>query len=563
MVVSMSDETSERPRRPLRETVCDIDREILKLVLQRHNLVARMASARGRLSPQEERYLRESWESQVARVSADPNLSTRFFTLLQEVEFLPKPSEEAPQRRTAFGLAPIQKPVHVLLEAPKDQEQTQLWAALAATTGQPLRIGQVLMNDAVSDCVRMFNQFGCALHRDDGDVLSASTSTPAATPDKILHVGDSAFNFYLAVALYLGRPSHAKFSGGPTLKLADFSALRHFLPSLGARLISLVPRNDGLPVRIESSGLLPDVITLTADLPLDFVTCLIAAAPFYQKELTIDYEALAGDETEDRIGRTLDLLAQSGISCTREGMRLHFVPGTIELPAQPGLGMDLRASTVLLALAAVNGGEVSLNGLWPQTPATAAVADLFAQLGLELQAGEDHVSLKADPSFRLNGTQLTVPAALPAELAPLPFAFACIQALRYGQASLPAGLCSDPDVAGQYGSFARACGLDLTDEGLRPWGGDEPASTPAWTAPSPMWACALALAACARPASRGFFLNNPGILTELYPAFWTLYNALPEPGLRRVQQTVQPARERRRIITQAVAQLTPRPEDED
>ena len=155
MVVSMSDETSERPRRPLRETVCDIDREILKLVLQRHNLVARMASARGRLSPQEERYLRESWESQVAKVSADPNLSTRFFTLLQEVEFLPKPSEEAPQKRTAFGLAPIQKPVHVQLEAPKDQEQTQLWAALAATTDYGIPITAAVEQD---------NLFGCQFH---------------------------------------------------------------------------------------------------------------------------------------------------------------------------------------------------------------------------------------------------------------------------------------------------------------------------------------------------------------------------------------------------------------
>ena len=62
---------------------------------------------------------------------------------------------------------------------------------------------------------------------------------------------------------------------------------------------------------------------------------------------------------------------------------------------------------------------------------------------------------------------------------------------------------------------------------------------------------------------KGFFLNNPGILTGLYPAFWPLYNALPEPGLRRVQQATQPVRERRRIITKSVAQLTPRPEDED
>lgn len=61
---------------------------------------------------------------------------------------------------------------------------------------------------------------------------------------------------------------------------------------------------------------------------------------------------------------------------------------------------------------------------------------------------------------------------------------------------------------------------------------------------------ALALGAFLRPNLR---LGNPGVLTDLFPAFWTLYNTLPTPELGRKKAEpvdVKPAR--RRIIAQGV-----------
>ena len=68
-----------RPRRPLREVVGDIDRDILRLLLRRHNLLARMHNSKGFLDPAEEKALRESWEAAVSRVSRDARLSGRLF----------------------------------------------------------------------------------------------------------------------------------------------------------------------------------------------------------------------------------------------------------------------------------------------------------------------------------------------------------------------------------------------------------------------------------------------------------------------------------------------------
>ena len=94
----MRDAYQDRPRRPLRETVCEMDRDILRLVMRRHNMLKRMAGPKGHLDNREEKQIRESWESAVAKVSNDPKLSGLFFSLMQEVTFLPKPGEGSAAR---------------------------------------------------------------------------------------------------------------------------------------------------------------------------------------------------------------------------------------------------------------------------------------------------------------------------------------------------------------------------------------------------------------------------------------------------------------------------------
>ncbi len=557
----MSDDYQDRPRRPMRETVCDIDRDILKLVMRRHNLIQRMASPKGRLAPQEERYLRESWESQVAKVSADPRLASRFFTLLQEVDFLPRPEDGGPAKRPFFGLAPSTRPVTLRLNGFKDQEQTRLWSLLAASSGSAVRMGQVLLSDAVADCSRMLNQFGADFHR-AADSMAAAASAPCEAPDKIIHVGSSAFNFYMSLAHYIGRPSHAKFTGGADLKLADFSALRHFLPTVGARLIALVPRSDGLPMRLESAGLVPELVRLPADLPAEFVICLLAAAPFYGRTTRFELAAIAGEDRADILRRALPVLRQAGAGVDVDGTMVAVRGDGVAVPSEPVMDMDPTLAAALFGLAAVNGGVVELAGTWPETARAAAVEELFAGLGLEIARKDGAVSLRTPDGWTLPDAPIAVPARLPADLAPLPLALACVQALRHGRAVVPAG---PGDVPGDLGGFAGACGLLVDGDAIEPRHDDGMEhGTPVWTAPSGMWACALAIAALARPhAGRGFQLNNPGVLTELWPGFWSLYNALPEPVQRRAEEApVQAGRERRRILTSEKAQLTPRPEED-
>lgn len=574
-----SDGKPERPRRSLRETVCDIDRDILRMLMRRHNLIRRMYNAKGFLEPAEEKSIRESWEAAVSRVSRDPRLSGRFFTLMQEVEFLPRPGEDGEAQRPAFNLAPADLPVRLSMAAPRACRLTRAWITLAACNGQSVRIAPALMNDPVVDCAKLLNQLGAHVNRDDGAVHVAA-GAPLGTPDKVLFVGDSAWNFYLLLGHYLGRPSRTKFTGGAALKLADLSAVRRFLPLMGARLVHVVPKSDGFPVRIECSGVLPGKVVFPADAPVELAEGIMLAAPAYERAITLDLAAMPGRELA--FARILPVLEAAGADVRREGDALHFQPCALTIPAEPDLPAEPELAVFLMGLAPALGGEVRLEGRWPEWPGAEAGLQLLRRTGARVECSATEMLARSQKPLAELPADFALPEGLPASWRPLAVALSTMAALRGGRAALPAGLEAEAAVVESY---LHAAGLapdaegrltvwkpgedmqeteELDEEG-RPVRKPRPAlQARGWNAPDAAWAVALALAACARGKQEGFKLGNPGVLTELYPPFWVLYNNLPEPHMMREHREApaEPARNRRRVITNAVA-VPPPLEDED
>ena len=568
-----SHETGDsRARKPLREVVCEIDRDILRLLLRRNNLLERMRGDKPRLDSAEEKNIRESWEAAVSHISRDARLSGHFFSLMQEVEFQPRPAsarndadgngdnggptlQEPP--RTAFNLAPPAKHVRLRMPAPLVCRATRAWLMLAASTGQPLHIAPCLMNDPIVDCVKMLNQAGASLTREDEGV-SARPAAPLGAADKVIHTGDSAWNFFMLLGHYLGRPSRAKVTGDSSLKLADFSAVRHFLPALGARIVHIVPKSDGLPARLECSGILPDSVKLPADVPAELAEGILLAAPGYERAITLDLSSHPDHRLI--VARVVPILRAAGADVQTEGAKVRVNPGPLSLPAKPSAGMEPELAIFLLALPLALGGEAHLGGQWPALPAAEAGWDLLKQLGLDLryEAGKEGGEVCASaPAPLKQYAKGDLPAGFPAAWAPLPLALAACAALRGEKTVLPT-LPSGTDRTTAE-SFLSAVGLEL-DENNCLCKKEQSGPRTGWNAPDPVWAMAFALAACASPHQK---LGNPGIMTGLFPPFWALYNTLPEPAIRRAAAPEAPAAApRRRIITGAVA-VPPELKDED
>lgn len=535
-----------------------IDQQILRLLLKRYNLLGKIRKG-GKMDSAEEKTLREAWQNGAAKVSKDPDLSGKFFSLLQNISFLPKSdASDTPGqtvKRETFNILPLATRVDISLAPPVDSRAIRAWAFMAACAGKPARLEPSAQSDPVVDCVKAFNQMGGSISC-EGSAIIVKPDTPMQAPDKVIHVGDSVFNFYLCLAHYLGRPSHAKFTGNTSLKLADLSFLDKFLPGLGARLIHIVPKTTGLPVRVECSGLLPPSIRYEAHMPTDFAEALILASVFYMQPFGIDLSA--HPEKENILARAVPVLEKCSATFIIDNFSINIEPGSLYIPENPRLPLDMDIAFFLLAFTQPRGGSAKLEGLPPQYEWDNNLWNLLASAQLDLKKSSQELICKAPKKIEnfKPGLIQDNSADLPPVTAPLVTSLAVCATLNGGVGQIPQFYAHEETVQ----DFIRCIGIEMDASGILTGRMEKRDATLPWTAPSPQWAMALALAAsAANGKSRGFQLVNPMIVTRLWPAFWKFYNGLTKPA---AAEPVEETTRRRRIHTASAASLPP-PREED
>ncbi len=505
-----------------------------------------------------EKALREAWQAEAAQISPDPRLARELFALLQDISIPGHAGTERP-KADGFQLSPPRRPVKVDLPGPVSRFETAVWLALASAVGAELRIENAPLGDHTIDLLKSFNQVSGQLAWEADNVLLARAGGSLDFSDAVIFVGNEPLAVWLMAFLAAPRLGKIKFMGGPDVKSLDFTPLRQFAPQLGARLAPVVPGGKGLPARLECSGMLPDTITVPAALPAEALTGLLILAATWNVAIAIDCSA--HPDAAGCRARALPLLAACGARVKENGDGLLYTPGPLEVPAKPRLGMDSFLVSSFLALPAFAGGEAKLSGHWDATlPENRAWANLLRGAGLEISradAGLTSKRLKNAPAERtIDALQC---ADLPEEALPLILALAAHRAAPDGVCAVDLPPLSAHNALVTEEFLGRlGCLLEMPEEADAPARirsaranrrTDGPQDASPWAAPSAGWAIGLALGAYVRP---GLSLSNPGCLTEILPAFWQLYNSLPEPKLpapapaAREPEAAKPAR--RRII---------------
>ena len=518
----------------------DLDNDILHLVMRRAQLVARMRH-NGRLAPETEKTIRTAWESKAARMARDNRLSRDLFVLLQSIEPLSREEEE----QGYFNLAPSSEAVDIRIPAPSDTVAGRMWLAVAAAAGQMTKVMRMPLTDAVVSGVKALNQIGGQLWwEENGDVQSRGGKGLVRNLDKVIHIGDDAFNLWLVIALCAGMPSRLKLTGESSLRFVDLAPLRRFLPQMGVRLTNVIPSQDGLPIRLECSGMMPRELRLADDLPEDFIAAMVLASPFWETQCR-----LILPEKEPRLlGQVLGILSSCGARVTREGREVLVERGEFSVPAEPVVPMDASIAATILMFPGFNGGQAVLEGVWGHSKAHGLVEKMLRGAGLNVKYGSGETVCSGKER------ETSVPAAeIMAEIIAscpqlLPLASVIMAAAVHEGASVVL-----PELAEEerhlVTAFLVRCGVDEEDGRLKVSDTVIPGT---WVAPNAQWAMAYALCAFLRP---NLHLSNPGVMTALFPPFWTLYNTLPHPVLkRRVEKEADDEEKpvRRRVIAQGV-----------
>ncbi len=527
------------------EEISELDIELLKLLARRHKLVQKTRRPKkegsGTAGIANEKQIRLLWEANAVKFSKDPRLAHQLFSLIQDIEFSSKAEAD---ERTEFTLSPNRKPVNVDLPGPASLRSSRLWLALIAAAGAPCRLRNVPTADPVHDFLKALEQTGASLHWQRDDIVS-NGSGPLAFGDKTLFAGDDELNVYLLGLMAAGRHGTLKMTGGSALKDADLTAFRHFLPQLGARIGHVMPRSNGLPVRLECSGVLPDTITIPADLPGDAVCACLVSAATWERPTTF---VLSGTpHAEECLAVVRNIFTQCGVTHDGAADAFSVTPGTFAIPAVPVMAMDPAISATLLALPVFTGGTVRLAGTWPTyTAEGSATLELLRSSGLDVTVGADAIVSRAGNEAERAAAAGTPPSmeGLSSRYLPLAIAICCARAKSSGVA-VPLPVVLDRAENDLLDGFVAQAGMAL-NKGAVAVVADAPAAR-IWTSPDAYWTMAFALLAFLKRSIR---LANPSSVTDLMPLFWTVYNGLPEPSLTRKpkQESTDEQPKRRRII---------------
>ncbi|OBQ56258.1 3-phosphoshikimate 1-carboxyvinyltransferase [Halodesulfovibrio spirochaetisodalis] len=506
------------------EEISELDLELLKLLARRSKLLKktrrRKKEGAGTDSISNEKRIRLAWEESACKFSRDPRLAHQMFTLIQDIEFI---SRDDAEDHTGFGLAPNTQPVNVDIAGPAALAPTQIWIALAAANGVECNLTGISTAHPVSDIVKAFNQAGARLSWKGND-LFCKEAKALDFADKVIFAGNSEFNVYLLALQAAAKHGTMKLTGGSALKDADISAFRNFLTQLGARIAHVVPRSNGLPVRLECSGLIPETVAIPDTLSEEAVIATLVAATTWGTNVAIDLSQ--NDAAANALGIVTPIFESAGIEYTVEGTTCTILADEPDFPVYPAITMDPTICASLLAYPAFTGGKVTLRGTWPaETSEADSVIALLKSVGLTVAVRPD--SITAAKPERGHSTDQVDMQGLPASYFPLAMALTCIKAAATKEPvelpAAPAGTSIEV-----IESFAAQANMLLDDNKVHP-NADIPHAT-VWTSPDAFWTMALGqLAFINRPLQ----LANPGSITDLMPTFWMFYNTLPEPTMVR------------------------------
>lgn len=512
------------------QELSEIDRQLVTLIEQRAAILRREGSWRrskqmSKVDPKLEKQLRASWEEAGHGLGLDPRLSRQVFGLINQFALQ---AGRTAGTANAYNLAPGREPASARINGPRSRRLSRMWAAMAASAGQPLNLEHVPDSGPVKDFVKAMTQAGVRADWDH-DTLLVPQAEGFVFENSMIFTGAEPENFYVFLCFALGHMGRTKFTGQSTLQTLDLGPLNKLLPKLGARLAAMNPNNPGLPVRLESGGPMDEEITLLPGIDDEFASSLALAAWSFAGGLTIRGIPVSA---RPGVADAVSVLKACGIHAELNKDTCTVADGIPEIPASPVLPLDIELASTLLALPAFSRGTVTIDGVWADSDLGTSVLDGLRDLGLEIAVTENQVISSAGSTPK----EATINFGQYPALYPLALAFG----LKVGTATLEGPI---PEVAVELLDRMEV-DYEITDKTtlvIKPgellWEGS-------WASPDIMWTLACALMAYVRPH---IALENHGELTVVWPQFWNFYNTLPTGRMKPRPGKEDPNDKRRRI----------------
>lgn len=506
----------------LTQELAQLDEKLVNLIAARTNLLSRAAASRraknmGITDPNQEKVLWQVWRDSSKGENLEPQILKKIFHLTNNLSYARV--ERNTSNDKPLCLFPRRKPVNINLSAPRDQILRSMMFFLGAVNSAPLTVAPFQGNDISLELINALNLCGFNLTFQNRQ-CSTQPVQSWSLDNKIIYAGQSKFHFYLLLCMALGQVTRAKFTGSTKLKIHDVRPVQELLPKLGARLTIVEPHSNGLPVRVETSGQLPEAIFIPQGVSKKFVLALAVAATTFRSGLTIRlHESFSSSKL---LRKGIVFLQQHHPELQFEGQTIVVPPGPLNLGISAAdIPVDPLMSLHLLAMPFFVDGTVNLQGKWPEyVPHLQDVMDILHEFGLRISIAGDHISSRMGKRPKELSLDLTSCQEY------LPLVLAMAMGLR-GKCSIALDTSREEVEHAQDLLENLGAGYSI-EPGLLQVGlpGTRKASESPWQSPGPYWTLTGALISFTHP---GLCMSNADNISSAWPWFWKIFMNLPDP----------------------------------
>ena len=336
--------------------------------------------------------------------------------------------------------------------------------------------------------------------------------------DAELFVGNSGTSMRFLAALCAIGHGEYRLDGTEAMRLRPIEPLLNGLRQLGVDAIS--ENDDGCPpIRISTIGIESGVASMPGDLSSQYFTALAMILPAARGDFRIDVE---GDlVSKPYIDLTASTMASFGVTMTHDDYRSIAIQSDQRYePHDYTIEPDASAASYFFALAAVSGGEISVEALPPtSTQGDIHFVDLLEEMGCTVLRSNEITVRGPDRLAGINCDMNAISDTVMSLAAIAPFAdgpttITNVAHIRHKETDRLAATCAE----------LRRLGVDVEEhpDGLVIHPGPiRPATIKTYD--DHRIAMSFAITGTQRP---GIEISDPGCVSKTLPEFWEILDGL-------------------------------------
>lgn len=409
-------------------------------------------------------------------------------------------------------------PVQAVVRPPGSKSITNRALVVAAlASGGPSRLEGALEADDTEVMRDGLRRLGVLIDDADDPWLVLGTGGEISTPQGVLDVGASGTTARFLTAVAALASGEVTIDGTERMRERPIGDLASALGQAGVE----VRTSDGfLPLTVGGGGLRGGEITVDVSRSSQFLSALLMAAPMARGETVIRTrgEMVSGPYVQT----TLEVMRDFGASVESDGRTFRVRPGGYRSSAFE-VEADASAAVYPMAAAAITGGAVGIEGLYPgSTQADVGMMEVLEEMGCSVRWQGARLVVEGPPEGTLRGLDRDMGGMPDAALglavmclfADEPSRLRRLGTLRLKETDRLAALATELSRAG---AEAVVEGDDLL---IRP-GSLRPARFQTYD--DHRMAMSFALVGLRQP---GIEISDPGCVTKTWPGFFTMLERL-------------------------------------